>query len=152
MSAPRLDDQLCFALYAASRAVTRAYGPILAELGLTYPQYAVMLALWEHDDISVTELGERLGLDSGTLTPLLKRLEALGVVSRTRDRADERIVRIAVTPAGRKLEKKAEKVPVALACAIADRAKGNAKLGAKEIAELRDALKELTETLDGVGR
>lgn len=149
MSAPRLDDQLCFALYAASRAFTRAYGPHLAELGLTYPQYVVMLALWERDGVSVSEIGERLGLDSGTLTPLLKRLEAVGVVSRSRDATDERVVRVAVTPAGRKLEKKAEKVPAALACAIAGKTgPGAASLGPKELATLREALRALTQALE----
>ena len=77
-----LDNQLCFKLYAASRAVTRAYKPMLDELGLTYPQYLVMLALWEEDGPTVSALGERLSLDSGTLTPLLKRLEASGLVAR----------------------------------------------------------------------
>src|SRR5215203_2825222 len=104
---PRLDEQLCFALYAASRAFTRAYAPLLTELGLTYPQYVAMLVLWERDDLSVSERGERLALDSGTLTPLLKRLEEAGIVSRARAAADERVVRIRVTPLGKKLERKA---------------------------------------------
>lgn len=106
-----LDSQLCFALYAASRAVTRAYGPLLEPLGVTYPQYLVLLVLWEEDDVSVKRLGERLYLDSATLTPLLKRLEALGLVSRIRDVRDERRVHITLTAAGRKLRAKAAKIP-----------------------------------------
>src|SRR5256885_12152698 len=89
----RLDNQLCFALYSASLAMTKLYKPLLDELGLTYPQYLVMLALWEQDGLAVSGLGERLSLDSGTLTPLLKRLEAAGLISRLRDVEDERRVR-----------------------------------------------------------
>ena len=116
---PVLDDLLCFSLYTASRAVTRAYGPVLAELGLTYPQWVTMVALWEADGpLTVGELGRRLHLDSGTLTPLLKRLEADGLVTRTRDAADERRVLVAVTPAGRALRKDACDVPARLAAAF----------------------------------
>ena len=142
---PRLDDQLCFALYSASRAFTRAYQPLLAELGLTYPQYAVMLVLWEKDDLSVSELGERLSLDSGTLTPLLKRLEEAKLVSRTRSEEDERVVRIALTAAGKKLERKAAEIPSALACRMGVEPN---REGLKQIAELRDAVKELTRAFD----
>ncbi len=142
---PRLDDQLCFALYSASRAFTRAYQPLLAELGLTYPQYAVMLVLWEKDDLSVSELGERLSLDSGTLTPLLKRLEEAKLVSRTRSEEDERVVRIALTAAGKKLERKAADIPSALACRMGIEPN---REGLKQIAELRDAVKELTRAFD----
>src|SRR3954471_16564811 len=99
----RLDDHLCFALYAASRGFTRAYAPLLEPLGLTYPQYLVMVALWERDARPVHELGTCLDLDSGTLTPLLKRLEAAGLVERHRDRADERVVKIYLTADGRAL-------------------------------------------------
>jgi len=112
----RIDDQLCFALYSASRAMTKAYGPLLEPLGLTYPQYVTMLVLWEQDDLSVTEIGERLALDSGTLTPLLKRLEQEGFVQRKRSEADERVVRIQLTARGRTLQKKAVDVPADLAC------------------------------------
>lgn len=107
----RLDNQLCFAVYSASLAMTRLYKPLLEKLSLTYPQYLVMLALWEHDGPMVSELGERLSLDSGTLTPLLKRLEANGFVTRLRDVADERRVHITLTPAGRKLKSRAAGVP-----------------------------------------
>ncbi|WP_233153314.1 MarR family winged helix-turn-helix transcriptional regulator [Kineosporia sp. R_H_3] len=111
-----LDDLLCFSLYTASRAVTRAYGPVLAGLGLTYPQWVTMVALWESEEpLAVGELGRRLHLDSGTLTPLLKRLEADGLVTRTRDLVDERRVLVAVTPAGAALRKDACDVPARIA-------------------------------------
>src|SRR6185436_15253777 len=102
-----LDNQLCFALYSASLAMTKLYKPLLDELGLTYPQYIVMLVLWEGDGLAVSELGQRLSLDSGTLTPLLKRLEGSGLISRLRDVQDERRVHIHLTPAGRKLKARA---------------------------------------------
>ena len=111
-----LDNQLCFALYSASLAMTKLYKPLLDELGLTYPQYLVMLALWERDGVMVSDLGQRLHLDSGTLTPLLKRLEATGLVSRLRDAADERRVLVPLTAAGRRLKTRAAKVP---ACILA---------------------------------
>ena len=101
-----LDLQLCFALYSASLAMTKLYKPMLAPLGLTYPQYLAMLVLWEADDVTVTTLGERLMLDSGTLTPLLKRLESAGLVQRLRDATDERRVRVLLTPAGRALRRR----------------------------------------------
>jgi DNA-binding MarR family transcriptional regulator len=99
----QLDNQVCFALYSASLAMTKLYKPLLEDIGLTYPQYLVMLVLWEGDQLMVSELGERLYLDSGTLTPLLKRLEAAGLLTRLRDAQDERRVRIALTDAGRAL-------------------------------------------------
>ena len=107
-----LDRQLCFALYSASLAMTKAYKPLLAGLGLTYPQYLVMLALWQHGTHRVGELGERLFLDSGTLTPLTRRLEALGFVQRQRSQDDERQVEISLTAAGKCLREKAEPVPL----------------------------------------
>lgn len=97
---PRLEDQLCFALHAASRAVTRAYRPALEALGVTYTQYVTLMVLWERDGLTVGELGERLQLDSGTLTPLLKRLERDGLVTRERDPDDERRLRVHLTQAG----------------------------------------------------
>jgi DNA-binding MarR family transcriptional regulator len=102
-----LDDQLCFALYAASRAVTARYRPMLDALGLTYPQYLVMMLLWESDHQTVGQLGSRLALDSGTLSPLLKRLTAAGLVTRNRRVEDERSVSIALTEDGRALREKA---------------------------------------------
>ena len=106
-----LDNQLCFALYSTSLAMTRVYKPLLDEIGLTYPQYLVVLVLWEKDGLTVSELGERLKLDSGTLTPLLKRLESSGLIARLRDVEDERRVHITLTAAGRKLKGKAAKIP-----------------------------------------
>ena len=106
-----LDNQLCFALYSASLAMTKVYKPLLDALGLTYPQYLAMLVLWERDGLMVSELGERLYLDSGTLTPLLKRLEASGFITRIRAVEDERRVHITLTAAGRKLKTSAAKIP-----------------------------------------
>jgi MarR family transcriptional regulator, organic hydroperoxide resistance regulator len=107
----QLDNQLCFALYSTSLAMTKLYKPLLEELGLTYPQYLAMLVLWERDGLMVSELGDRLYLDSGTLTPLLKRLEASGYVSRIRAVDDERRVHITLTSLGRKLKTRAAKIP-----------------------------------------
>ena len=106
-----LDNQLCFALYSASLAMTKLYKPLLEELGLTYPQYLTMLVLWESDGLAVSELGERLSLDSGTLTPLLKRLESAGLIARVRAVHDERRVHITLTAAGRKLKARARQIP-----------------------------------------
>ena len=106
-----LDNQLCFALYSTSLAMTRVYKPLLDEVGLTYPQYLAMLVLWEEDGLTVSALGERLFLDPGTLTPLLKRLESTGLIARLRDVEDERRVHITLTAAGRKLKGKVAKIP-----------------------------------------
>lgn len=114
-----LDAQLCFALYATSLAMTKVYRPLLAPLGLTYPQYLAMLVLWEGDGISVSQLGERLTLDSGTLTPLLKRLAALGLLQRRRDPQDERRVLLRLSAAGLALKAQALAVPQTIACATA---------------------------------
>ncbi len=113
-----LDNQLCFALYSASLAMTKLYKPLLEELGLTYPQYLVMLVLWEGDNLSVSQLCDRLSLDSGTLTPLLKRMEAAGWVSRLRATDDERKVYIQLTAQGRKLRAKGLKIPPCVASAV----------------------------------
>jgi MarR family transcriptional regulator, organic hydroperoxide resistance regulator len=110
-----LDSQLCFALYAASLAMTKRYRPLLDTLGLTYPQYLVMLSLWEHDGQAVGELGERLTLDSGTLTPLLKRLEAAALLRRARSASDERRVELWLTPAGQALRAQAADLPMQIA-------------------------------------
>lgn len=107
----QLDNQLCFALYSTSLAMSKVYKPLLDELGITYPQYLVMLVLWESDGLTVSEIGERLYLDSGTLTPLLKRLEAAELVHRLRDTDDERRVLIRLSAEGRKLKQKAAKLP-----------------------------------------
>ncbi|MFJ1811421.1 MULTISPECIES: MarR family winged helix-turn-helix transcriptional regulator [unclassified Streptomyces] len=113
-----LDDQLCFALYAASRAVTARYRPLLDELGLTYPQYLVMLTLWERDSISVRDLGASLQLESSTLSPLLKRLEAGGLLRRERRAEDERSVAIRLTDSGAELRERASTVPLAIGDAM----------------------------------
>ncbi|MEO7735222.1 MAG: MarR family transcriptional regulator [Kofleriaceae bacterium] len=140
-----LDDQLCFALYHASRALTRAYAPLLDPLGLTYPQYLVLLVLWERDGVTVKALGERLALDSGTLTPLLKRLAHQGLVSRTRGEDDERVVRIHLTAAGRGLRAKAKKVPLDLACSAGYDLASERSM--RELARLRDELTALAQRL-----
>ncbi|WP_028445718.1 MarR family winged helix-turn-helix transcriptional regulator [Chitinimonas koreensis] len=131
----RLDAQLCFRLYAASRAVTRCYQPLLAGLGLTYPQYLVMLVLWEADDLTVKAIGERLSLDSGTLTPLLKRLEQAGLLRRERRAGNEREVRIVLSEAGRDLREQAKSVPPGLMAAMG--------LSLEEIGALRGLLDKL---------
>jgi MarR family transcriptional regulator, organic hydroperoxide resistance regulator len=119
-----LGNQLCFAIYSTAHAFNRVYKPLLDRLGLTYPQYLVMLVLWERDGVPVKDIGERLFLDSGTLTPLLKRLEVAGLIKRTRSTADERQVLIALTPQGQSLKEKARAVPpsilTASACSIAE--------------------------------
>src|SRR5205807_3272181 len=107
----RLDNQICFAVYSAAHAFNRVYKPLLDRLRLTYPQYLVMLVLWERDRVPVRDIGERLFLDSGTLTPLLKRLEAAGFIKRSRSTDDERQVLIALTPQGQALREKARAVP-----------------------------------------
>ncbi|MFI1357331.1 MarR family winged helix-turn-helix transcriptional regulator [Streptomyces sp. NPDC020898] len=134
---PRLDDQLCFALYAAQRAMTAAYRPLLDELGLTYPQYLVLLVLWERGEVTVKELGAALHLDYGTVSPLLKRLEAAGLVRRERSARDERSVSIGVTGRGEELRERAARVPGALLAAT--------ELGGGEVARLRGELWELAE-------
>ena len=107
----RLDSQLCFSVYALSRLITKAYQPLLDALGVTYPQYLVMMLLWEHESLTVKELGEKLLLDSGTLTPLLKRMEQRGWLSRRRATHDERSVVATLLPAGRQLEQQAQEIP-----------------------------------------
>ena len=108
---PAFDDLICFAVYSAGHAFNRVYKPLLDELRLTYPQYMVMISLWAKDDQTVGELGELLFLESSTLTPLLKRLETIGYLTRSRDPADERQVRIRLSNAGRALQKKARDIP-----------------------------------------
>lgn len=109
-----LDNQLCFALYSTSLAMTKLYKPLLEKLELTYPQYLVMLVLWERDGLMVSELGERLFLDSGTLTPLLKRLESASLITRIRDVQDERRVHVTLTAAGRTLKIQAANIPACI--------------------------------------
>jgi DNA-binding MarR family transcriptional regulator len=123
MSSPTprpLEDHLCFAVYAANHAFAAAYKPLLEPLGLTYPQYLVMLVLWQADGPVVKEIGGRLQLDSGTLTPLLKRMEAAGLLRRERDAEDERLVRIRLTPAGRALQAEAVRLQAAMLCSTGE--------------------------------
>lgn len=142
----RLDEQLCFALYNASRALTRAYAPLLAPLGVTYPQYLVLLVLWERDGLSIKQLGERLALDSGTLTPLCKRLAQQGLIDRRRGDDDERLVRVHLTAAGRALRGKARKIPLAVMCSAGYAVDDDRALG--EVVRLRDELVALTRRID----
>jgi DNA-binding MarR family transcriptional regulator len=137
----RLDSQICFAIYSTAHTFNRVYKPLLDRLGLTYPQYLVMLVLWEKDGVPVKDIGERLLLDSGTLTPLLKRLEAAQLIKRTRSTQDERQVLIALTLQGHALREKARAVPpsilAASACSIAELSAMKS-----EIIALRDRLNE----------
>lgn len=135
----RLDAQVCFALYSTSLAMTKRYRPVLDALGLTYPQYLVMLALWEEDGLGVSALGERLFLDSGTLTPLLKRLEAAQLLQRRRAPDDERRVVVGLTPAGRALRRRALGIPAMLA--------GATGCALDELAALTHALQGLRDAL-----
>lgn len=144
MAVLSVDRQLCFALYSASRAMTAAYRPVLAEMNLTYPQYLVLLVLWEaatdEGRVTVGRLGERLQLDSGTLSPLLKRLEANGLVRRERSRDDERIVEVTLTDSGRTLESRAQCIP--------ERLFARTGMTEHEAADLRDAVRRLTDALN----
>lgn len=114
----KLENQLCFALYEASRAMIDIYRPLLEELGITYPQYLVLLILWQRGTRSIKEIGALLCLDSGTLSPLLKRLEASGLILRRRRPADERVVDISLTEAGRALQQRASSIPEQISCAL----------------------------------
>lgn len=139
-----LQRQVCFSLYAASRAATAVYRPMLQELGLTYPQYLVMLLLWEHDGVSVRELGEELELDSGTLSPLLKRLETARLLERRRQPDDERRVAVHLTARGEGLRQQASTVPAQIAAA--------AGLGPAELDQLNHTLAKLTGALHAAAR
>ncbi|WP_192813241.1 MarR family winged helix-turn-helix transcriptional regulator [Oceanibaculum indicum] len=139
----RLDTQLCFAAYSTAHAFNRLYRPLLEKLDLTYPQYLVMLVLWERDGLTVTQLGERLFLDSGTLTPLLKRLESAGRIARTRDPADERRVLITLTEAGKALRSEAQCIPPQIGVALG--------LSPAELAALKTGLDKLRAALNADG-
>ena len=136
----RLDHQLCFPLYACARKVTSLYTPYFKELGLTYTQYIIFLVLWEQDGISVSQLGEKLYLDSGTLTPLLKKMETKGWIRRTRSEEDERVVMITLTKKGKELEKQAEEIPEKVGACI--------PLKPAEAKELYRLLYQILETGD----
>lgn len=134
-----LDSQLCFALYSTSLAMTKVYRPLLKTLGLTYPQYVVMMALWEHDALCVGDLSERVSLDSGTLVPLLRKLVALGLVLRERSTTDDRSVLISVTAAGKRLVKRAHGVRDSVAC-VTQCTSAEQKVLLKRLQQLRGAL------------
>lgn len=136
----RLDDFLCFSVYRANHAFNRLYRPLLDRLGLTYPQYLAMVALWETDDVTVGELGARLGLESSTLTPLLKRLEAQGLIARARDPNDERQVRLRLTQAGRALE--------APACAVPAEMLAGADLSLADLSRIKGEIDRLKAALE----
>lgn len=122
----KLDNQLCFPLYACSREIVKKYNPLLDAIGLTYTQYIAMMVLWEQKQVSVKSLGEKLYLDSGTLTPVLKSLEAKGLVTRARSSADERVLIVSITEEGEALKEKAAEIPPKIACCVtleADEAK-----------------------------
>jgi MarR family transcriptional regulator, organic hydroperoxide resistance regulator len=139
-SAPlQLSEQLCFALYSTMIGMNKVYRKLLGELGVTYPQYLVLLVLWERDSLTVSEIGERLFLDSATLTPLLKRMEALDLVTRVRAKVDERQVIVSLTPEGRELKTRAKAVQSAVFCAT--------ECSPGELASIRDNLCLLRERL-----
>lgn len=135
----KLENQLCFAVYACSREITKFYRPVLEELGLTYTQYVTMLALWEEEGLTVKELGNRLYLDSGTLTPLLKKLQAMGLITRQRDVQDERNVLIGLTPNGAALKEKAVGIPMKLSC--------DSGVSLEEAAAIRDQMNALLDRI-----
>lgn len=136
---PRLREQACFALYTASRAVIGLYRPMLDRLGITYPQYLVLMALWENDGLTVSALGDALQLDSGTVSPLLKRLEVAGFVARRRESGDERVVTVHLTEAGATLEREG--------CEIAKTVGSSTDMPHEELYALRDKLNEFTASL-----
>lgn len=142
MPSPRLDQQLCFAVYSTAHAFTRFYKPLLGALGLTYPQYLALMVLWESDGLTVSAIGDRLLLDSGTLTPLLKRLETMGLVQRRRAIADERQVEVHLTDKGRDLERQAAAFPGQILDASA--------CTAEELDALRQTLFTLRRQLNAV--
>ncbi len=136
----RLDNQVCFPLYSAANAVIRAYRPLLDELDLTYSQYLVMMVLWEQNGVSVKDVGHRLHLDSGTLTPLLKRLEVKGYVERARSTQDERVRVLNLTEQGRDLKLRAQQVPNAIKCKV--------DIELEEMLELKRLCEKILTTLD----
>lgn len=135
----KLEEQVCFPVYALSRLITKTYQPLLAPMGLTYPQYLVMMLLWEHRELAVKEIGQKLLLDTGTLTPLLKLLEQRQLVSRRRDPRDERSVRVALLPAGEALHEQARLVPQQLGQRYC--------LRPDDVAQLRNELQQLIQVL-----
>jgi DNA-binding MarR family transcriptional regulator len=138
----KLDNQLCFPVYAASRLITREYQPHLDQLGITYPQYLVLMVLWETDGITVNEITNRLILNTNTMTPLLKRMETQGLISRQRSGTDERKVIVALTPAGKKLKKAAAAIPEKIAAGLAA-----GTINIDDLVDLREKLNLLIDLL-----
>ncbi|KUY20663.1 MarR family transcriptional regulator [Elizabethkingia miricola] len=136
----KLDNQICFPVYALSREIVGRYRPLLDQLDITYPQYLVLLVLWEHQEQSVSQLGEKLYLDSGTLTPLLKRLEQKKLVTRSRSKEDERIVKIKLTSEGQNLQKKAASIPKQLF--------EDMKVPEEELKQLKTTIEKILTTLN----
>lgn len=139
-----LEDHLCFSLYACSRAILRLYRPYLDELQLTYPQYLVLVTLWEKPKRTIKELGEVLNLDTGTLTPLLKRMEVAGLIERRRDTVDERVVNIHITQAGKAIQEKASCVPQSLIDATG--------MSNKELDDINDTIMHLLHQLNVIDK
>ncbi|SDJ74747.1 transcriptional regulator, MarR family [Pseudomonas delhiensis] len=137
----KLDNQLCFALYSTSLQMTKVYKPLLQELGLTYPQYIAMLVLWERDGITVGEISARMLTDPGSLTPLLKRLEGEGLITRKRSASDERVVELRLTDKGRELRQQAESIPACILTASG--------LSLEELGRLKNELVDLRDSLQG---
>lgn len=136
----KLDHQLCFALYSGSRHIVRLYQPVLAALDLTYTQYITMLVLWEHESISMKDLGDKLYLDSGTLTPLLKKLESIDLVKRVRNESDERVVDVVITLKGKALKEEAKAIPTKIAQCL--------NLEREEALMLQQLLKKLIHNIE----
>lgn len=140
-----LDNQLCFPLYACARKIVAAYNPFLKELGLTYPQYITMMVMWEENKVAMRDLGKRLYLDSGTLTPVLKKLEAMGYLERYRNPDDERILIISLTDKGKALRNDAEKVPHQMGCLINQKGE---LLSLEEVEKMKEQLYQIIHTLE----
>ncbi len=142
MEAPenlKLENQICFPLYVIAKEITGLYRPFLDELDMTYPQYLVMMVLWEHDGMTVSCIGEKLYLDSGTLTPLLKRLEAKGLITRQRKKEDERVVEIFITEAGKQLKSRA--------CSVPEKIIASTKVDPEELIRLKESVQNIIKTL-----
>jgi DNA-binding MarR family transcriptional regulator len=137
---PLLDQQLCFAIYSTSLAMSKVYRPLLDKLGVTYPQYLVLMALWNQDRVTVSEIGHQVFLDSATLTPLLKRMETAGLLQRARSAQDERQVIVSLTPAGREMQKEAKEIMSSVLCAT--------QCSMEEAAALKDQLVALRNNLE----
>jgi len=135
----KLENQICFPLYVIAKEITGLYRPFLDELDITYPQYLVMMVLWEYDGMTVSCIGEKLYLDSGTLTPLLKRLEAKGLITRKRKKEDERVVEICVTEAGKQLKSRA--------CSVPEKIIASTKVNPEDLIRLKESVQNIIKTL-----